>query len=333
MRAPHLLILLAAGLLMTSCAAPTSTSGASASSVTAGGLAGSRWMLDELGGQPPLDGSVITANFSDDGAVTGTSGCNRYRAGVTINGDAIQVDEAIASTLMACDEALMAQEGAYLAALVAARTFTISGETLTLKDAGGASLSTFVAESQELAGTSWQVTAYNNGQEQKKAAEKASQQAEANVKGRQRRLEFKLRLQTGKVAGAEIATEQSQRRPGDCVAQCDAENAADQSDQGTFGQQPAHQAGALEAERSQEGKLAAPFDDGERLRREDQEGTCQQRNRRQHAEIDPVRPAQVIRLLTGRCRRFNQDARREMLPKSLLQAFRGTRRGNGQVNA
>ena len=41
----------------------------------------------------------------------------------------------IASTLMACDEALMAQEGAYLAALVAARTFTISGETLTLKDA------------------------------------------------------------------------------------------------------------------------------------------------------------------------------------------------------
>ena len=71
MRAPHLLILLAAGLLMTSCAAPTSTSGASASSVTAGGLAGSRWMLDELGGQPPLEGSVITANFSDDGAVTG----------------------------------------------------------------------------------------------------------------------------------------------------------------------------------------------------------------------------------------------------------------------
>ena len=165
MRAPHLLILLAAGLLMTSCAAPTSTSGASASSVTAGGLAGSRWMLDELGGQPPLEGSVITANFSDDGAVTGTSGCNRYRAGVTINGDAIQVDEAIASTLMACDEALMAQEGAYLAALVAARTFTISGEALTLKDAGGATSTTFVAESQELAGTSWQVSAYNNGKE------------------------------------------------------------------------------------------------------------------------------------------------------------------------
>lgn len=165
MRAPYLLILLAARLVATACAAPAPTSGASSGSVAADGLAGSRWMVAELAGQPPVEGSVITAHFSDDGVVTGTSGCNRYRAGVTESGDTIMVDEAIASTMMACDEALMSQESAYLAALVAARTFTIAAGRLTLKDAGGTALTTFVAESQELAGTSWQVTAYNNGQE------------------------------------------------------------------------------------------------------------------------------------------------------------------------
>jgi heat shock protein HslJ len=39
---------------------------------------------------------------------------------------------------MACEEAVMAQEQAYLAALSAAQAYTIEGNTLTIAHAGGA---------------------------------------------------------------------------------------------------------------------------------------------------------------------------------------------------
>ena len=46
--------------------------------------------------------------------------------------------------------------------LTSARSFTVAGERLTRGDADGAALAAFV-QSQELAGTEWQVTAYHNG--------------------------------------------------------------------------------------------------------------------------------------------------------------------------
>ena len=67
--------------------------------------------------------------------------------------------------MMACEQEIMDQESAYLKALGEVKTFTISGDQLTLTDAKDQSLLVFKAQSQDLAGTSWEVIGYNNGQQ------------------------------------------------------------------------------------------------------------------------------------------------------------------------
>jgi heat shock protein HslJ len=69
----------------------------------------------------------------------------------------------MASTMMMCEQAVMDQESAFLNALGMAKTFAIDGEQLTLTGGDGAKLAIFAAQSQELAGSNWEVTAYNNG--------------------------------------------------------------------------------------------------------------------------------------------------------------------------
>jgi heat shock protein HslJ len=49
--------------------------------------------------------------------------------------------------------------------LVAAKSFTVGGDQLTLSDADGDELATYQAQSQNLEGTSWQVISYNNGKQ------------------------------------------------------------------------------------------------------------------------------------------------------------------------
>jgi heat shock protein HslJ len=51
------------------------------------------------------------------------------------------------------------------AALAKAQAYRIQGTTLLLLDAAGATLASFVAQATALAGTAWQVTAYNNGKQ------------------------------------------------------------------------------------------------------------------------------------------------------------------------
>ncbi len=161
------LALVAASLALTACA-QTAPAGASASvsPTPAGGgdLVGAMWLADAVGGQPPVAGTSVTAQFTADGAVSGSGGCNRYRGTYTVTGGEITIAEAIASTMMACEPEVMEQESAYFAALTAARTFAVSGDGLALSDASGAVVTSFVAQSQELAGTTWSVTGFNNGQ-------------------------------------------------------------------------------------------------------------------------------------------------------------------------
>ncbi len=64
--------------------------------------------------------------------------------------------------MIACDEAVMAQEAAFLTSLGAARTFALAADRLTLSDEAGKALVAFSAQSQELAGT-WQVLGYHDG--------------------------------------------------------------------------------------------------------------------------------------------------------------------------
>ena len=71
----------------------------------------------------------------------------------------------LATTRKTCAEPIERQETAFLNTLSRARSFVISGGTLTLKSAGGQGLATFKAQTQALAGTSWDVLAYNNGKQ------------------------------------------------------------------------------------------------------------------------------------------------------------------------
>ena len=72
---------------------------------------------------------------------------------------------ALAVTRKACARLVMAQERLYLAALTAARTYSIAGGILKLKGKAGNALSTFGLQPQSLAGTRWVVVNYNNGKQ------------------------------------------------------------------------------------------------------------------------------------------------------------------------
>jgi PKD repeat protein len=101
-----------------------------------GGLEGTTWVLPGS-----LPDTQITALF-DGATVSGSSGCNSYSGPYSSTraagpSNSISVGE-LTITQMACEEAVMAQEQAYLAALSAAQSYTVQGNSLTIAHAGGA---------------------------------------------------------------------------------------------------------------------------------------------------------------------------------------------------
>lgn len=94
---------------------------------------GRTWVLTELGGQPPLAGTMIDMSLDGDG-VSGTAGCNRYFGPASFSGGEISIGPDLASTRMACEEEVMGQESAFLAALAAAQGYEIAGDELAFLD-------------------------------------------------------------------------------------------------------------------------------------------------------------------------------------------------------
>lgn len=127
-------------------------------------LEGSSWILTELNGQPVLADPLVTLSFAN-GQLGGSDGCNHYGGSFTVEGRQITIGKDIFSTLMACEESIMQQATAYISALTSAVQYEISGEALKLVDGNGAVLAVFTAQSQDLAGTSWIVTGFNNGKQ------------------------------------------------------------------------------------------------------------------------------------------------------------------------
>jgi heat shock protein HslJ len=139
---------------------------ASLASQTGGGnLTGKVWALTELMGKPPAAGVGISAEFSSDGKVSGSAGCNRYSGTYTVSGNSITISSSVATTMIMCDESVMEQESAYLKALAEAKTYAVNGDQLTLAGADKTSLVIYNAQSQDLTGTSWEATGYNNGKQ------------------------------------------------------------------------------------------------------------------------------------------------------------------------
>lgn len=136
-------------------------------------LAGTNWVLSSLNGSLPLAGTAVTLQFGTDGSVFGTDGCNRFNTTYTQDGANLTINQSSGiSSLMACDEPVMTQAAAYMAALASATSFTASGNQLSLQ-AGDQVVATFVAgtadaaaptepeASSDLAGTGWVLRSLN----------------------------------------------------------------------------------------------------------------------------------------------------------------------------
>ncbi len=97
-----------------------------------GSLVGPTWRATSIVGQPVLSGPQVTAEFSAAERVAGTAGCNRYFGSAKAEAGRLSVGP-LGATLMACaPDGVMAQEGRYLAALEAAKSYSRSGDELRL---------------------------------------------------------------------------------------------------------------------------------------------------------------------------------------------------------
>jgi heat shock protein HslJ len=128
-------------------------------------LAGTSWTLTGLHGQPLTTQPSPTLVFAGAGQLGGSDGCNRYSGPYSVNGSSFLITRPLVSTRRACPPPLMEQADAYLAALSQAASFAVTGQQLALLDANNQVVATFAAQSTALAGTRWEVVAYNNGRQ------------------------------------------------------------------------------------------------------------------------------------------------------------------------
>jgi heat shock protein HslJ len=103
------------------------------------GLAGTTWEVTgyDDGSQAVtsvLAGTSITANFGENGTLTGNSGCNEYSGPFKVTGNQIGIGP-LSSTRKACGDpaGVMEQEAQYLAALENAQVFIVEDNTLELR--------------------------------------------------------------------------------------------------------------------------------------------------------------------------------------------------------
>ena len=161
--------LVAAGMVgamvLTGCGGGNSDAGTAAETPD---LSGSSWLL---GAYVDSAGSSVTSvapdgaplAFGADGELSGSTGCNRFGGTYTQDGTSLTI-ELGPMTLMACPGELGDQESAVVAALPQVASFTVDGD-LELKSEAGDVLLTYTPGMTELAGTSWQATGVNNGNE------------------------------------------------------------------------------------------------------------------------------------------------------------------------
>lgn len=128
------------------------------------GLEDGAWVLVQLSGEAVLQDRPPTLRLSQ-GRAQGSDGCNRFTGAYQADGERFRIAGDIASTRMACPEPVMKLAAGFIAALTGARTARIENGQLVLADEGGRALATLAPQSQDLAGTAWLVTSYNNGKQ------------------------------------------------------------------------------------------------------------------------------------------------------------------------
>jgi putative lipoprotein len=103
-----------------------------------------KWMIQTLNGSRvliPEGGKEVFITFSNDGKAIGSSGCNTFNGKAEVSGSSMKLGP-MATTRMMCPEQ-MDTERDFLAALNNTASYSISGNTLSLMDAGKNVLATF----------------------------------------------------------------------------------------------------------------------------------------------------------------------------------------------
>lgn len=80
----------------------------------------------------PVASSPITLEIAADGTASGTGGCNNVNTQITVGAEGALTVGPVASTLMACEEDVMAAEFAFTTALEGATKATVSEGKLEL---------------------------------------------------------------------------------------------------------------------------------------------------------------------------------------------------------
>lgn len=100
------------------------------------GLEGPTWVVQEMSVDgtmtAPIPESPPSAVF-EEGAVSGTSGCNSYNGSYEANDGSLTFGP-LATTLMACTPELMAQETVYFELLGQVDSYEVRGDELTLSN-------------------------------------------------------------------------------------------------------------------------------------------------------------------------------------------------------
>lgn len=102
----------------------------------------SKWSLRELNDGPLLPETEITAQFSADGTMAGSAGCNRFRSVYRVAGDSLTMGVP-ATTRMSGAPSVMQQEAEFLNTVRAVRSFRLVAERLEMKAADGRTILVF----------------------------------------------------------------------------------------------------------------------------------------------------------------------------------------------
>jgi heat shock protein HslJ len=138
-------------------ASTDTTTGASTPAGGAVALDGLAFVATGVEGYEPVAGSELTIAFAD-GRLSANAGCNTMSGGYEVDADGVLVvDEAMAMTMMACDEALMEQDTWLSTFLASGPTAALAGETLTLTGEE-ATITLTQVQDAALEGTTWQLS-------------------------------------------------------------------------------------------------------------------------------------------------------------------------------
>ena len=100
-------------------------------------LQGVTWQVGRINDETPLEGSRVTLRFMPEQRMAGIASCNNFMAGYQLSGEGLSVQQA-ATTMKACEPALMEQEQTVLQVLQGVQRFDINdaGELVLYSDQG-----------------------------------------------------------------------------------------------------------------------------------------------------------------------------------------------------